>query len=333
MRTTVLSYLDDFIARGDEIAFAHRRGLRIARWSYQQIARTAFQFSRELEARAVGKGDRVLLWAENSPEWVVSFLGCALRGSIVVPLDMQSDGNFVARVQNQVGAKLLVCSAETRSFANLNIPTLELEQINSLLAPHSPEPYSTSNVDEDDDVEIVFTSGTTAEPKGVRITHRNLLANLVPLERKINPFLKWERLVHPLRFLNLVPLSHVFGQLMGIFVPQLLGGEVFFQTSLNPSQIMWTTRRERISVMVTVPRLLETLRDKMERDWAARGEDDKFRRALASSVDWHFLRRWWAFRSVHRRVGWEVSGLVPGGATPSTETETRCLRPGAGRPR
>ena len=117
MRTTVLSYLDDFIARGDEIAFAHRRGLRIAPWSYEQIAQTAFQFARELEARAVGKGDRVLLWAENSPEWVASFLGCALRGAIVVPLDIQSDAHFVASVQHQVGAKLLVCSAETRSGA------------------------------------------------------------------------------------------------------------------------------------------------------------------------------------------------------------------------
>jgi len=132
MRTTVLSYLDDFIARGDEIAFAHRRGLRIAPWSYEQIAQTAFQFARELEARAVGKGDRVLLWAENSPEWVASFLGCALRGAIVVPLDIQSDAHFVASVQLQVGAKVLVCCGDTRSFANLSIPILELEKINSL---------------------------------------------------------------------------------------------------------------------------------------------------------------------------------------------------------
>jgi len=91
-------------------------------------------------------------------------------------------------------------------------------------------------------VEIVFTSGTTAEPKGVTITHRNLLANLTPLEREIAHYLKWERLVHPIRFLSLVPLSHVFGQFMGIFVPQLLGGEVFFQESLLPSQIIETVK-------------------------------------------------------------------------------------------
>ena len=86
MRATVLSYLDEFLARGVETAFAHRRGLRVARWSYQQIAQTAFQFARELEARGVGKGDLILFWAENSPEWVASFFGCLLRGVIIVSL-------------------------------------------------------------------------------------------------------------------------------------------------------------------------------------------------------------------------------------------------------
>src|SRR5439155_19396354 len=101
----------------------------------------------------------------------------------------------------------------------------------------------------------------TAEPKGVRITHCNLLANLTPLEERSRPYLKWERAVHPLRFRNLLPLSHVFGQFLGIFVPQLLVGEVLFQESLNPSQIIAAVRRERISIIVTVPRILETLRE------------------------------------------------------------------------
>ncbi len=140
--------------------------------------------------------------------------------------------------------------------------------------------------------------------------------------------LKWERLVHPLRFLSLVPLSHVFGQFMGIFVPQLLGGEVFFQSSLNPSEIIRTAQRERINVMVTVPHLLETLRDKIERDWAARGVADKFRDRLARAADQHFLRRWWVFRSLHRRFGWKFWAFVSGGATLRSETEAFWQRAG-----
>jgi long-chain acyl-CoA synthetase len=319
MRMTVLSYLDQFISR--ETAFAHRRGLRAARWSYEQIAKTAYQFARELEARGIGKGDRVLLWAENSPEWVASFFGCLLRGVIVVPLGVQSNPTFAAKVQEQVSAKLALCDSVNRRLADPNLPILTLDEISSLVAHHSPAPYSVADIDQNDTVEIVFTSGTTAEPKGVRITHRNLLANLIPLEQEIKPYLRWEGVVHPLRFLNLVPLSHVFGQFMGIFVPQLLGGEVLFQESLNPSHIIKTVKRERISVVVTVPRILEVLRERIERVFEAQGKLQQFQKALDSAEGEHFILRWWKFRHVHQMFGWKFWAFVSGGATLKAETE------------
>src|SRR5689334_6029743 len=114
MRETISSFLEDCLRRGSATAFAERRGLRVVRWSYRQLARTAFQFARELEARQVGKGDRVLFWAENSAEWVAAFFGCVLRGAVVVPLDEQSAPDFVARVQQQVAAKLLLCGPAQR---------------------------------------------------------------------------------------------------------------------------------------------------------------------------------------------------------------------------
>ena len=113
MPKTVASYLDGFLIRGNETAFAHRHGLRVKRWSYGQIAKTAMRFARELEARRIAKGDRVLLQARNSPEWVAAFFGCLLRGVIVVPLDLQSEPGFVKRVEEQVGATLALCDAAT----------------------------------------------------------------------------------------------------------------------------------------------------------------------------------------------------------------------------
>ncbi|MCA1613693.1 MAG: AMP-binding protein, partial [Acidobacteria bacterium] len=141
------------------------------------------------------------------------------------------------------------------------------------------------------------------------------------LEREVKKYLRWERTVHPVRFLNLLPLSHVFGQFMGIFVPQLLGGEVHFQSSLNPSEIAETVRRERVSVVVTVPRVLEALRERVERAQAARGGGEKFRRALAAAGKWGVARRWWAFRKVRREFGWKFWAFVAGGATLRGETE------------
>ena len=99
----------------------------------------------------------------------------------------------------------------------------------------SDQRYAAHDVKPDDLIEIVFTSGTTAEPKGVCLTHRNLLTNLAPIDKEFGKYARWERLFHPIRFLCLLPLSHVFGQLMGIFVPQIVGGLVYFRESYKPS--------------------------------------------------------------------------------------------------
>ncbi len=321
MPKTVASYLDDFLLRGNETAFSHRRGLRVKRWSYGQVANTAIRFARELEARRIAKGDRVLLWARNSPEWVSAFFGCLLRGVIAVPLDFQSEPGFVKRVQEQVGAKLAICDATTFGLIEQTLPVIELDELSSQIAHHSSQPFPVTDNRSDDVVEIVFTSGATAEPKGVVITHRNLMANLAPLEQEIKRYLKWERLVHPIRFLNLLPLSHLFGQFAGIFVPQLLGGEVFFQESLSPSQIFQTIKRERISVVTTVPSILDALREKIERDYEAGGNLERFQNAIASSAGRNFLRRWWTFRAIHNLFGWKFWAFISGGATLNPDSE------------
>src|SRR5438105_5106902 len=103
MRSTINSYLDDYLKRGSETAFANRRGLRHERWSYRRVAETAFRFARELDARGIGKGERVVLWAGNSAEWVAAFFGCALCGVVVVPLDVEMAPELVVRhmMQNE----------------------------------------------------------------------------------------------------------------------------------------------------------------------------------------------------------------------------------------
>src|SRR5437763_13096492 len=90
-------------------------------------------------------------------------------------------------------------------------------------------------------------------------------------------YLKYERFVHPVRFLNLLPLSHVFGQFLGLFLPPLMGGTVIFQGELKPSEVMNTIRRERISVLVSVPRVLQSLKRKIERDLEDRDRAEAFR--------------------------------------------------------
>jgi len=302
-----------------ERAYGQRRGYRMEWFTYRQLLEMAVQFSHELEARGISKGDRVMLWGENCAEWVTAFFGSALRGVVVVPMDDGASADFANRVSGQVEAKLWVCSRKHTGEADA-APYVVLEDL-SQKAGGSPAPSADAAIRRDDILQIVFTSGTTAEPKGVVITHGNVLANIAPLEQEMQRYLKYERWVHPVRFLNLLPLSHVFGQFLGMFLPPLLGGTVIFQQELKPSEIVSTIRRERVSVLVSVPRVLQALKQKIERDLEARGAMEDFRRRFRASEGKHFLLRWWIFRDIRREFGWRFWAFICGGAALDSETE------------
>ena len=261
---------------------------------------------------------RILLWGPNSAEWVIVFLGCALRGVVVVPMDDVATSDFAMRVYQQVGAKLMVCS---QAHVQQSSPMLTLDDLPNAVAMHSPAEYAAAEIQTADPIEIVFTSGTTAEPKGVVITHGNVLANIAPLEAEIRKYLKYERWVHPVRFLNLLPLSHVFGQFLGIFLPHLMGGTVIFHDTFKPAEIIGTIRRHRVSVLVAVPRVLQSLKEKIERDLKDEGGAERFRELFRTSESKHFLHRWWIFRRIHRQFGWKFWAFISGGAALDRDTE------------
>jgi long-chain acyl-CoA synthetase len=315
-------FLENFQAHRQEVAYRQRGGYRTETFTYGDVLTMAAGFSRELATRGLVKGDRILLWGHNSAEWVAAFFGCALQGVVVVPMDDGAAADFAFRVCDRVSAKLVVASqehlrnGEQESFA---VPCFALEHIAKLRA-ESPE-SSQAPLGHADILQIVFTSGTTADPRGVVITHGNVLANIAPLEREMQGYLRYERVVHPVRFLNLLPLSHVFGQFLGMFLPPLLGGTVIFQDELKPSEVIQTIRRERISVLVSVPRVLQSLKQKIERDLEDQGRAESFRGKFAASKDKHFLHRWWIFRAIRRQFGWKFWAFICGGAALDTATE------------
>jgi long-chain acyl-CoA synthetase len=320
-RQSLIEYLDKFYERGSEIAYVGRRGYRVARWSYREIAETASQFASELEARGIAKSDHVVIWGPNCPEWVAAFFGCALRGAVVVPIDFIATADFARRVAKEVDAKLLVRSREFPSL-DPELPVIVLEVLREDCARRSGTPYLRPTLGRDDPLEIVFTSGTTSDPKGIVISHGNFLANLEPLENEISKYLKLEHFFHPLRFLHLVPLSHVFGQFLGLFVSPLLVATVIFQDSLNPLEIIRSIKRERVSVLVTVPRLLESLEQKIKRDFEIAGRREAFEQRLQAAEGKHFTKRWWRFRDIHRRFGWKFWAFISGGAALDPESES-----------
>ncbi len=315
MPQSLAEYAQLQFSLGDETAFVSRRGFRALRWSYRQTAELAFRLARELESRAIGKGDRIMLWGENCAEWVAAFFGIMLRGAVAVPMDKIASADFAQRVAADVDAKLIICSSTLAAHA-AGRPHLELEILSEALARRSAEPYSPAAIARDDTAQIVFTSGTTADPRGVVLSHGNILASVDPIEGEMPKYRKYERIFHPIRFLEMLPLSHVFGQFMGMFIPPLIGGTVFFQDSFKPSDIMTTIERERISVLVAVPRVVESLKSKVEAEFGP-----SIGKAWGLAANEKFLKRWWRFRKVHRGFGWKFWAIISGGAALDQMTE------------
>jgi long-chain acyl-CoA synthetase len=125
-------FLANFQAHRDERAYGQRCGYRMEWFTYGQVLELAVGFAGDLQTRGIGKGERVMLWGENCAEWVAVFLGCALRGVVVVPMDDGASAEFASRVAGQVEAKLWVCSrrhaAEVSGDAS-SVPVMILEGV------------------------------------------------------------------------------------------------------------------------------------------------------------------------------------------------------------
>ena len=334
-RESLLSLFGEFERYSSDAAFVQRRGYRREARTYSRLAGGAVACALELKERGIRTGDRVLIWGPNSAEWAAAFWGCLLRGAVAVPMDDGATLDFAARVARDAGVKLIFSSRDKVKL-DPAIPRLVLEDLADIVrragvVPSSPassqpkkaayesladEPITRKHI-----AQIVFTSGTTAEPRGVVLTHGNFLANLEPLERGIDPYRKYERWFHPLRFVTLVPLSHVFGQFMALFVPPLLGAAVVFEHSANPSEIIRTVRGERATALIAVPRMLDALHSGIERELEAHGQSGWLKKTFAAANGQKFLRRAWRFRRIHRKFGWKFWAFISGGAALSAETE------------
>ena len=313
-RQSLIDFLREYQNYGRSTAIVQSSGYRRTSWSYADVVALAARCAREFERLGIASGDRILIRGRNSAEWVAAFFGCILRGAIAVPVDHGATGDFTRSVAQQVDAKLLVLDRDVGPIGG-PLPVIVLDSLRESIGQHSCETYTSPHLSRCSIAQIIFTSGSTAAPRGVVISHGNILANLEPLETEIQKYRRWERFAHPLRFLDLVPASHVFGQFMGVWIPPLLGGCVHFQDSLNPSEIISTIRREKISVLVAVPRVLEALQGKLERDMEAARALEKFQKDFAAAEGEKFLRRMWRFRKLHRRLGWKFWAVISGGAT------------------
>jgi long-chain acyl-CoA synthetase len=285
-------------------------GYRVRRHSYADVTHAARGFAAKLIANGVSKGDKVILWGENRPEWIACYWGIQLAGAIAVPIDYRSSPEFAQRINHIVDAKVILVGDDTEKF----IGAAEGTESSEGAARYwrfddfdwsADGPIPAIAIERDDIAQIVFTSGATAEPKGVVIRHRNILANTVPVAKEIDKYKKYARPFSPIRFLNLLPLSHMFGQSMATYIPPMIDGSVVFMRSFNPHDIVRRVREWRISVIVCVPKILDVLKEHAVRIDPAAAEPPK---GLSIPA------RWWRYRKIHRMFGLKFWAFIVGAA-------------------
>jgi long-chain acyl-CoA synthetase len=305
---TLIELVADAAARyGDRVALMMKPGIRMQAWRYDELLPAAARVAGMLLRRGVGKGDTVVLWGPNSPEWVLAFLGCLRLGAVAVPLDLACSPAFAKLVEAGTQPKLRFVSRLTPPRAGLaRVPEVSLDTLWHDLPEHAeadlPAPPRGGDL-----AQVVFTSGTTGDPKGVMLSHRGTTANVLAVSRTLD-----QRRPHKL--LSLLPLSHTFEQTVGLLTPLHHGWTILYPTSRQPTVIFRMLAENRVTALVTVPQALGLFWGAIERQVRQGGRERTFGRMLAIAPRLPRWARRLAFRSLHRRLGGRLRLLIAGGA-------------------
>jgi long-chain acyl-CoA synthetase len=313
-RDTLIDYFRDLVTiRGDFLVYDD--GYRRRVHTYDEVGRAARGFAARLAQAGLASGDMVVFWGENRPEWIACYWGCLIAGIVVVPIDYRSSADFVLKVAHLVKARLVligddVSAAETirAEFGGGTGPGAAAARVWRFadFDWRADGAMPAVPISRDDIIQVIFTSGATAEPKGVVIRHRNVMANIVPVEREVLKYRRYARPFHPLRFVNLLPLSHMFGQSMATNVPPMVRGTVIFTRSFNPHDIVHLVKARRVSVLVCVPKILDVLREHVMHAMPESKEPPPAGISIPG--------RWWRYRRVHRAFGMKFWAFVVGAA-------------------
>jgi len=221
------------------IAFLERVGYRTYSTTYQELKKRMLKTETYLKTKNVKKGDKVLIQAPNSVNYVVLMLACLRLGIIVIPLDIYTSKKLRKKITKEVKPKLV--------FLDLT----NIEKLTKNLPENKVIPKTSKN----DIAEIIYTSGTTDVPKGVTLTHENIYSNVKAIKDVF--FLK-------LKTISVLPLSHMFEQCCGLFLQLSNKSTIFYPNSSRYSDIIDLIRYKKINAIITVPGILDGLKKAIE---------------------------------------------------------------------
>jgi long-chain acyl-CoA synthetase len=288
---------------------------RTRTWRYRDLAWIVPRTARVLREAGVGEGDRVILWAVNRPEWGIAFLSIAHLGAVSVPLDVRHTVDFGRKIVGQTDAKLVIAGRQTEASAReLGLPIVFVESLPD--AARRAQPVDPAQVKSDTLAEIVFTSGTTGEPKGAMLSHGNLIASATTMTKVLSFGVKD-------RLLSVLPLSHLYEQVLGFMAPLTVGSSVVYPVSRQPAVLIRTFRDFKVTVLLIVPQGLRLLNGAIERRVDQAGRRSTFERlhAIARRMPKPIKRL--LFRSVVKEFGGRLHTIGVGASALDTDIARR----------
>ncbi len=317
-----------FLKHNDKKFVSLKKNFAFERYTYGEIYDKALRFSQLLNTLNIKRGDRIVICSYNSPQYVVAYLGCLFSGVILVPLDFASSENFILKIIKTTNSKLLITSNlkiignlglkliktnDLKNIKNINASKINVENLFEILKKLKKKKIN-NNIKDKNLVQILYTSGTTGNPKGVMLTHNNLYENITAISKVI-------KLTHKDKSLSVLPLSHVFEQVCGFLYFQINGASITYMKSRRGSEIINLFQKEKINLMLTVPALLIIFKNKIEEKAKTSGNHKSLLKALKLADKLPIYLRRLLFKRIHQSFGGKLKKIVVGGASLPIDVE------------
>ncbi len=271
--------------------------------SYAELRENISSFA---ELTDILPGERVLICSENRPEWVYTLYGAWQRGGVVVPVDYMSSVEEILYILKETEPAVVFCSEQTQKSVREALQESGVKPLlynfDSLILPKPREKPISRGLEET--ALILYTSGTTGQPKGVMLSFKNLLSNIKAIQ-KVGVAGKKDKT------LALLPFHHSYPLMVTLLVPLYLGATVVFLEKLSSEELLKALKEHKITILVGVPRLYQLLHQRIMEGLRA-NPFGKFLFKLSPYMG-QGLRRL-VFKRVHDAFGGSLRYLVSGGA-------------------
>lgn len=304
--------------------------------TYKELREKIERLSLKLKELGLKKGDKIAILSENRPEWVICDLAIMSIGALTVPLHTTFNPLVIKNLLRHSQAKVLVVS--NRNLLNkILLAKKELISIKKIIFIEKITPdlkkllgrklinwekllengqleqlqqLEPLNIRAEEPCTIIYTSGTTGKPKGVLLSHKNILSNLEAVNRAV-----------PVKtsdiFLSFLPLSHIFERLAGYYVPLLFGATIAYAENIK--QLPYNLKEIKPTILISVPRIFEKFEDAI---WDKVNKSSNFKKKLflwaikqKSRSFSHKIADFLVFRKIREGLGGRLRLAISGGAS------------------